>query len=202
METIQIIFQVLSAFILIVAIFQKEKWKMMLVYTIFNILSVIMFFSFGRTASACISIVASVRTFIYMFYSYKQIKPNLIWLIVFESAFIATTILTWQDALDLMPLFALLASGYGSWQDNQIVLRISYIINGALYVIYKTIIGAYISMSVEAIDLICTIISFVYYCVLKKQTPILQAMFKRKVSQESNNEENENKVAEQKNTDA
>ena len=176
----QILFQVLSAIATILAILQKQKWKMMLFYTFNNAILVAMFFAFGRTSSAIISIVAMARTFIYMFYALKKMKPNYLWLIVFESGFIISTVLTWQDALDLMPMFALLSSGYGSWQDNQIVLRISYVINETLYVIYTVIICAYISMSVNALSLICTITCLIYYCILKKETPILEILFKRK----------------------
>jgi len=181
METIQIIFQILTALIIVIAIFQKEKWKIMLFYTLYNLLCVVMYFAFERSATAFICIVAAIRTFIYMFYAYKKIKPNLIWLIIFEIAFIVSTILTWQDALDLLPLLAILVAGFGSWQDNPTILRISYLINGALYIIYKVIIGAYISMSADVIDFTCTFISLIYYCVLKKETPILQAIFKKKI---------------------
>lgn len=176
----QLLFQILSAILSILAISQKDKWKMMLIYTINNVCNMAMYFTFGRIATVFISFVATLRTFIYMFYSYKKKKPNIIWLIIFEMLFIVSAILTWQDALDLMPLFAMLSVGYGSWQDNQTILRISYIINMTLYTIYKTIIGAYISMSVEALNLICTIICFIYYCILKKDTPILKAIFKKK----------------------
>lgn len=190
----QILFQVLTAILSVVAILQKDKWKMLLVYTIANILTVAMYFAFGRIAAACICIVAAIRTFIYMFYAYKKIKPNFVWLIIFEIAFVVSAILTWQDALDLMPLIAMVSVGYGSWQDNQTILRISYIVNETLYVIYKAIIGAYISMSVEAINLVCTIICLIYYCILKKETPILQTLFKKKTvnSTENINEENQN----------
>lgn len=186
MESLQIIFQVLSAIVIILAIFQKEKWRMMMFYTISNLLSCGMYFTFGRTASAYICLVATLRTLVYMYYAYKKIKPNIIWLIAFETAFVVTTILTWQDALDLIPLFAFITVGYGSWQDNQSVLRVTYIIEGVLYIIYKSIIGAYIAMSVEAIKTICTIIGFVYYCTLKKQTPIFQLIFKKKIKQADN----------------
>ena len=37
-----------------------------------NIFNVVMYFAFGRTTSACICIVAAIRTFIYMFYAYKK----------------------------------------------------------------------------------------------------------------------------------
>lgn len=176
----QLLFQILTAILSVLAIVQKDKWKMMLIYTINNMCNMAMYFAFGRITTVFICLVATIRTFVYMFYSYKKKKTNVIWLIIFEMLFIISAILTWQDALDLMPLLAMLSVGYGSWQDNQTILRISYIINMTLYIIYKAIIGAYISMSVEAIDLICTIICFIYYCILKKNTPILQAIFKKK----------------------
>ena len=175
----QIAFQVISAILTVLAVFQKQKWKMMLLFILNNIFCILMDFAFSRTAAAVICMVATIRTTIIMIYSLKGKKLHFVWLIIFETAFIVSAIATWQDALDLMPLFAMLAVGYGTWQDNQAVLRVSYIINMTLYSIYGFVIGAYIAMTVELIDLICTLISFVYYTILKKQTPILQAIFKR-----------------------
>lgn len=176
----QIIFQVLTAVLSIWAIFQKQKWKMMLIYTINNVLNAIMYLAFDRVASMVICFVATFRTAIFMIYALKKIKPNYLWLLVFEIGFIVSTILTWQDAYDLLPLFALIIVGYGSWQDNQLILRSSYVINKILYLIYKAIIGAYIAMAVEIVTLVFTIIGLVYYCFLKKETPIFDLIFKRK----------------------
>ena len=122
----QITFQIFAAILTFFAILQKQKWKMMLLYTFSNITYVAMYLAFGRTTSAFICVVAAVRTFIYMLYSYKNLKPQVFWLVFFETAFVITTVITWNDALDLLPLFAILAVGFGSWQDNQSVLRISY----------------------------------------------------------------------------
>ena len=72
------------------------------------------------------------------------------------------------------------SSNFGSWQDNQAILRTSFIVNGLLYVVYEAIIGAYIALAVEGVNLICTIFSFVYYCVLKKERPIFEVMFRKK----------------------
>lgn len=186
MEAVQIIFQILTVIISVIAILQKQKWKMLLFYGINNVFSVIMYFSFNRIATAIISIVATIRTFLFMFYSLKKLKPNIIWLIVFEIGYVVTTILTWQDALDLLPLVALLAAGYGSWQENPTILRVSYIISNSSYIIYKAIIGAYISMGFEIITVLSSVFSFIYYCLLKKETPILDAIFKRKKTVENN----------------
>ena len=179
MNTLQIIFQICVAIATVLAILQKEKWKMMLCYIINNIFVMAMYFTFGQITPACIAIVALIRTIVFMIYALKKIKPNVVWLIVFESAFVATTIFTWSNPLDLMPMFALLVAGYGSWQDNDTILRSSYIVNKILYVIYDFIIGAYIAMAVEAVNFVYTIISLIYYSILKKQTPILKLIFKR-----------------------
>ena len=176
----QIALQSLGALIIVLGIFQKEKWKMMAFYTINNIVFCAMYFSFGRTTTAYICIVATLRTFVFMIYAYKKLKPNVFFLILFESLFVAITFITWQDYLDLLPMFAILSSGFGSWQNNQTVLRVAYIINTSLYVIYKAFIGAYIAMIVEIICFICNIIGLIYYCILKKETPILEKIFRRK----------------------
>lgn len=183
MDTSQIIFQLLTAIVTILAILQKEKWKMMFFYTLNNLICVAMYFVFLRTTTAIICIIAAVRTIIFMFYSLKKIKPNYVWLIIFELAFVVTTIITWQDAFDLLPLVAMVSACYGSWQDNHFVLRISYIINNSAYAVYQLIIGAYISMAISLINLACTITCFVYYCLLKKEKPILQVIFKNKKNQ-------------------
>ena len=179
MSAVQIIFQILVAIVLILAIFQKEKWKMMLLYVVDNVLLAVMFFAFGRISAGIMSIVGATRMFVFMIYALKKLKPNIFWLLFFEISFIVSTILMWQDTLDLMPLFALMLSCFGGWQDNPFVLRLFFIFNGALYVAYEAIIGAYISLAVEIINLICTIIGFVYYSILKKETPILSILFKK-----------------------
>lgn len=198
MEEIKIIFQILSVIVSVIAILQKQKWKMMLFYTINNVLSVIIYFSFNRITTAIICVIATIRTFIFMFYSLKKLKPNVVWLIIFEIGFVVTTILTWQDALDLLPLVALLSAGYGSWQDNQTILRISYIINNGCYVIYNAIIGAYISMALKIITFLSSTICFIYYCLLKKEEPILNKLFKKKKNAENNNINNKVKTIDEK----
>ena len=177
---LQIILEIATVLLYFIAIMQRSKWQMMVVFTVENAVSAGMYFVCNRYASACLCMVAFLRTIIYAIYSYKQIKPNLFWVILFEVGFIVGAVFTWQDAYDLLPLFAMLAVGYGSWQDNMLVLRASYIINTVLYIAYKAIIGTYIAMASSVVQLVFTIITLVYYCVHKKRVPIFQLLFRRK----------------------
>ena len=177
MEIAKIIVQILAVIITAIGIFQKEKWKIMVFHALANLTYVVMWFVFGETATAFICIVAVIKNITYMILSYKKIKPNWIVLAVFLMAYTAITVLQWKSALNLLPLIAMLASNYGAWQDNILILRLGYIINGSCYVIYKLIVGAYISLGLELITLTCSIICFIYYNILKKQTPIMQVLF-------------------------
>jgi len=187
----QIGFQIATTIMTLFAMFQSTKWKMMLVFTINNIMLVAMYFSFGRIASACVCIVAALRTIIYMIFALKKLKPNIFILIFFELAFVMSTVLTWQDAFDLLPMFGLLISGYASWQNNQWILRIGYVLDPLLFLAFNSIIGAWIAVVAEIIALISSTISLIYYCVWEQQEPILKKLnllklFKNKKSDETN----------------
>ncbi len=180
MDTIQIVFQVLTIITTVLAICQRDKWKIMLFYTFENIVCVAMYFAFNRTAAAMICVVATLRTIVYMIYALKNLKPNLFWLFTFGAGYITIAIITWQDMLDILPLIAMLSVNFGSWQDSPLTLRIFYIIDHVAYIIYKLIIGAYIAMGVEIFSLIVTLIALIYYCILKKDKPLLDYIFKPK----------------------
>ena len=179
MQLVQILFQVLTVIVNVLAILQKEKWKILFYYTLVNVVFVAMYFSFGRTVAALICLVSVLRTLIYMIFAIKKIKPNFLIFLVFEIAYILIAIFTWQDAYDTLPLIAILAGNFASWQDNHLVFRIGYIINESAYVAYNLIIGAYIAMGVEILNLVCTITCLIYYCILKKEKPIFDVLFGR-----------------------
>jgi len=178
----EIAIQIADFVAVIVAGLQKNKTLAQLFYFIDNIVLTIMFFIFGRYSTAIICFVAMIRSLVFYVFSTKKIKPNIFILLFFEIAYLVITIVTWQDALDLLPLFGTLASTYTSWQDNVSLMRIGYIINPIFYIIYKLIIGAYISLITEIVLLISNLFALIYYDILKKEKPILSylGIFKNK----------------------
>ena len=78
----QIALQVIAGLLYVLAILQKKKWQMMLIYTLENVFLVAMYFSFGRTTVALLNLVAMVRTFILCVFALKNIKPNIFVLII------------------------------------------------------------------------------------------------------------------------
>ena len=169
----EIAIQIADVLTVILGGLHKSK-PMALVFNILNnVVLAIMFFIFDRVSTALICIVAILRSVVFLLFSLKKLKPNVFVLIAFEITYLLIVVFTWKDALDLLPLIGTAVSCYTSWQDNVALMRIGYMINPIFYIIYKLIIGAYISIITEAILFLTNLVSLVYYNILKKEKPIL-----------------------------
>ena len=164
-------------------------------YSISDFANVLMYISFERYVPMIVYIIVTIKTLVFLIFALKSKKPNLFLLLLFEfliltSSLIAIFIL--QNMLDFIVLAAMLLSTYGSWQDNNFVLRVTYLSNRALLVTYYFIIGAYISFGACIGFLFCEILCFIYYCILKKETPLMQVIFKNRKKESENIQNNTN----------
>ena len=125
----QIAIQVLVVILEALASMQKKKSKILLFYTIDNATLALMFLLFNRYTTAIICLLALVRTIVFMMFSLKNKKPNIGVVILFEISFVVTTVIFWQDYLDILPMLGSMTSCYASWQDKTSILRIGFIIN-------------------------------------------------------------------------
>ena len=73
----EIALQIISGVLTILGLCQKQKVKMLSIFTINNLILASMYFCFLRTTAGFIMLIAAARTFIFAFYAYKKIKPNL-----------------------------------------------------------------------------------------------------------------------------
>ena len=197
----EIAIQIADVVTVVIAGLQKKKSLSLIFYLINNIVLASLFFIFGRVSAGLICIIAIIRSIVFLLFSVKKLKPNIFVLIAFEIAYLTSTILTWQDALDLIPMFGTMISCYTSWQDNTAIMRIGYIINPIFYISYKLIIGAYISIITEVILLLSNLISLIYYNILKKETPIFALLKRNKnkskesdISEPKSKQTTENKI--------
>lgn len=183
------VFETIAMTLSIFGSLQKKKWAMMSLYTLTNIFYAIMYFAYGRVASAVLCIIGAIRTAVFMVYSIKNIRPNWMVLVFFEISFVLAAIFTWQDATDWMPLIAWTVTCYASWQDNTVILRAGYIINSVLYIAYNTLIGAYIASIPEFLGVITNTVAIVYYNICKKEKPILSYFVPKRWIKEKNKNE-------------
>ena len=172
----QIALQIIAGLLYILAILQKKKWQMMLIYTLENAFLVAMYFSFNCTNAAVLNLVAMVRTFVLCVLAFKNIKPNIFVLIIFEVAYLTTSIIFFNNLYELIIIFGVTIACYTSWQNNTCILRTGYLINDSCNIAYKCIIGAYIGAIPDFVAFFAIVIAIVYYNILKKDKPILSSL--------------------------
>lgn len=161
-----------------IGILQKEKYKTMLCFTIANISIMTTYFLLGRYLSIILVGMACLRTFVYYAFAVKNKQPNGYIMASFQVVCVITSILLWEDYLDLLMLINLGLLTYTTWQDNMKVLRVGYIISSILLFVYNILVHAYVGAVSELIMFIASFVSFIRYDVINKIDNIVLTFYK------------------------
>lgn len=149
--------------IAIISFFQKEKWQIMLYMTVANALIAITYL-IGDNVLGCIMVVGAVlRTSVYYYYSKKGKKPNIAVLISFELYCAVFAIIMWSGPASIFIVTNMAMLAYTTWQDDLLVLRISYIISSCLLITYDILVGAYTTALSEMVMIIGVSLSIIKY---------------------------------------
>jgi hypothetical protein len=159
---------VLMVMFVVISIQQKTKDKLLIYMTIANILYAVQYFLLGKITGEIILIVCIIRCLIFYYYSKKNLKPSLTFLIIFIICYIVFGILSWQDIFSILPICAWIIYTYGIWQDNMKITRICAGLNSIWWAIYNVIIGSFILFLKETIELCSATISIIRQDILKK----------------------------------
>ena len=152
----------------VLGLFQKEKFKTMLHFTISNISMIVTYALLERYLSIILVAIATIRTIVYYIYAYKNLKPNTLVVVSFEIVFVLVCMFLWTDYVDLLMLINLCMLAYTTWQDNMKILRIGYLISAILLIAYNLLVGAYVSSISEIILLVFSILVIIKYDIKNK----------------------------------
>ena len=161
----------------IIGLFQKEKFKTMIFFTITNITMMATYFFLGRWLSIILVGIAALRTIVYYYYAKKNMKPNNFVMVLFEVLFVVTAVILWEDYVDLLMLANLCLLTYTTWQDNMKILRIGYIASSILLLVYDITVLAYVSAISEFLLLISSFASFIKYDIKNKIKNVILAFY-------------------------
>ncbi len=153
----------IQVIILSASFFFKVKWKMMLLLSISNILSILVLIFSGTLSGALMVIGATVRTIIYFVYSKLNRKPDILVVLLVLIYITVITIVFWSGPLDLIMFFSLALITISTWQNNVTILRVSYLIDGLLLFPYYILLFAYTSAACNLISAISSLIALIKY---------------------------------------
>ena len=160
-----------------IGLFQKEKFKIMLCFTVTNVSMLATYALLGRWLSTILVALATIRTIVYYIYAVKNLKPNMYVFVGFEVLFIVVTMLLWKDYFDLLMLANLSLLAYTTWQDDMKVLRAGYLVSAILLIVYNILVKAYVGVISEAVLLVSSIISVIKFDIKNKVKDIVLCFY-------------------------
>ena len=144
MELIAQIIGIVAIAISVMSMLMKKKSNIMLLCTIYNILTLTSYLLLEKYLGSILVGILTLKSFIYYIFSLKNIKPNIIVLILFEVSILVVSILLWQSWADIFILTSSLINTYSSWQNNVKFLKICAVISTIFLVAYDIFAHAYV----------------------------------------------------------
>ena len=163
MEKLIFALGIIEIIICVVCFFFKKKYQMLICLLTYNIILVVQYLLQQYITETIIVIIDIIRTIIFFIFAYKNLKPNIFIIILFEIATITCCVITWSNWFSLFVLFASMISTFSYWQKNVFLIRIFALISSTLLMLNYFYTGLYTTIIAEAITFIsCSISLFVY----------------------------------------
>ena len=154
---------VFSLALFVVSLQQRKKENFLLLQTAGTLLFIAQYILTGRLTGALTFSVVAVRGLVYYVYKRKERKPSVAVLILFQALLLASTILSWQNMLSVMPLVATAAKTWATWQDDMKWTRRVSLFSQSIMIAYDLAASMYTAALTEACNSVSTVVAMVRF---------------------------------------
>lgn len=163
------IVSILSIFFFVISVQFKEKKNILLSQFFASLCYFIAYYILGAYSGCAIELVEQSKDLTFYFFERKNKKIPIILLIIFLVLLLVASIVTYDGFYSLLPLIINLSYFVSSYVKNPKYIRIVMLICGFLWAIYNLIIGAYIIIIGNVLEIVSAIISLIRYKDTKKK---------------------------------
>lgn len=176
----------------VISMLTKKKNSLVLFLIISDILfaSHYLFLDGGLTGAATIFLDVVYLIVMWFLEKYNKTKYNLITTVIAMVLTIVLTIVTWESALSLLPMFSMLIYFTTMIFTNLVIVKSGALIRNTLNVIYMFIIASYFGAGLEIVLMISAIVGIVLNYLDSKKKAQINAENKDDINSTINNETN------------
>lgn len=160
---------ILSIFLFVSSVQFKEKKNILLVQTFASMSYFIVYYILGAFSGCAIELIEQTKDIVFYFFEKKKVSIPLILLVIFVTLLITASIITYDGLYSLLPLIINLSHFISSYLKNPKYIRVVMLICGFIWLIYNIIIGAYIIIIGNVLEIISATISLIRYKEDKKE---------------------------------
>ncbi len=160
-QTIYYVASILSIFLFIISVQFKEKKNILLTQALASMCYFVTYFILGAYSGCAIELVEQTKDFVFYFFEKNNKKIPFILLVIFVCLLLTVSIITYDGFYSLLPLIINLSYFISSYFKNPKHIRIVMLICGFIWLIYNIIIGAYIIIVGNVLEIISAIIALI-----------------------------------------
>lgn len=162
--------QIIGIFVIIIcaiSFFFKKKKDFLLCLISYNILVCVQYILQNCVTELIVTIVSIFVSALFYFYDIKDKKPNIIIIIILELLYLTIGIFTFQNWYSIFVIISSMIGLFAQWQNNMLILRLSYVICSILLIVNYVLTGLYTTIIAEGISFISALISIFKFYVFK-----------------------------------
>ena len=147
----------------------KEKRNILTCFIIYDTCLIIEYMLSESLTETIVCVIALIKVVVYLIFEIKKIEPKLYVVIIFEILLIITAIFTWENWFSLLFLFSVMITTFATWQNNNTIIRVSYVVAGLLCIIDYAFTGLYTVILSESISICSALVGIFLYDIFKVQ---------------------------------
>lgn len=170
--SMRIVAQLFGLFALItwnVSVQLKDKKRVMAYQTIANFSYGLQYIFLGAITAGLMNFISVVRCFLLFEQEKKKEKPSKKMFYIFSLIIIIIGFLTYKDITSLIPVLISLLYTYSVFQSDMKVFRIIFFIGGICWLSYNILVGAYVSVFGNVIEILSGLTAIIRYDIKKKK---------------------------------
>ena len=139
----------------------KKRTHFYILHIVNATLAMVQFLLLGGWTGTISRLCSVVKNSVYLGYAYKDKTAPMKFMTIFTIISAIITLLSYTGIISLLPVIAIIISGYGNWQPNYYVMCATNLVSIALSVIYSLSVGAYTMMPMFGVEVTTIIIGMV-----------------------------------------
>lgn len=162
-DIIYYVISIISIFLFIISVQFKEKKNILLTQCFAAMTYFIVYLIVGAYSGCVIEVIEQVKDIVFYYFEKNNKTIPLILLILFVSLLIMASIVTYDGIYSLLPLIINLSYFISSYFKNPKHIRIVMLICGFIWATYNFLVGAYIIIIGNVLEIVSASISLIRY---------------------------------------
>lgn len=163
MNNAVLVLGIIETLICVIAFFFKKKQHFLICLEIYNVILLVQYLIQGFHTECIFAGIDILKVAIFFVFDYKDKKPQLWIVVLFEIAMISIGVLTFENWFSIFVILSSMISTFAAWQPNMFILRLSYILCSVLLISNYVFTGLYTTIIAEAITLVSSVVSIIKY---------------------------------------